>query len=61
MHKNNKKINKELSILRIQEFIKSLNEKILTLPDEVIVFPGHGSDTSVKYEKMNNPYAKENM
>ena len=41
--------------------IKSLNEKILTLPDEVIVFPGHGSDTSVKYEKMNNPYAKENM
>jgi glyoxylase-like metal-dependent hydrolase (beta-lactamase superfamily II) len=40
--------------------IESLNEKILTLPDEVHIYPGHGPDTSVKYEKTANPYAKGN-
>ncbi|QCE33816.1 MBL fold metallo-hydrolase [Acetobacteraceae bacterium] len=36
--------------------LKSIREKIFTLPDETHVFPGHGMPTSVKAEKAENPF-----
>lgn len=38
--------------------IQSLNERILPLPPETKLYPGHGSDTTVAYERNNNPYAR---
>ena len=35
---------------------KSIREKIYTLPDEVVLLPGHGPNTSVGREKATNPY-----
>lgn len=35
---------------------KSIREKILTLPPETIVLPGHGPMTSVGEEKESNPF-----
>lgn len=35
---------------------KSIREQIYTLPDETIVFPGHGPRTTVGTEKSGNPY-----
>lgn len=32
-------------------------EKILSLPDETVLYPGHGESTSVAHEKKYNPYA----
>lgn len=40
-----------------RELMDSIRNKILVLPDEVQIYPGHGPDTSVAYETANNPYA----
>jgi glyoxylase-like metal-dependent hydrolase (beta-lactamase superfamily II) len=34
----------------------SLHEKLLVLPEETTVFPGHDAATDIRYEKMFNPY-----
>lgn len=36
--------------------VAAIRHKLLTLPDETIVYPGHGPTTTVIDEKLNNPY-----
>lgn len=36
--------------------IKSIKEKLMKLPDNITVFPGHGSESSIGREKMHNPF-----
>ena len=38
--------------------IKNIKEKILILPDDVTVFPGHGGETTIGFEKTHNYYLK---
>jgi glyoxylase-like metal-dependent hydrolase (beta-lactamase superfamily II) len=35
---------------------QSIRQQIYTLPDETVVYPGHGPDTTVGAEKATNPY-----
>lgn len=37
---------------------ESIRNQLYVLPDEVIVYPGHGPKTRIGYEKMNNPFVK---
>ncbi len=37
---------------------KSIRERIYTLPDDTIVVPGHGPDTTVGREKATNPFVR---
>ncbi|GAA0983389.1 hypothetical protein ENKNEFLB_02777 [Nocardioides aquaticus] len=36
--------------------LRSLTSKVLTLPDDVVVLPGHGEQTSIGRERATNPY-----
>lgn len=36
--------------------INSIHQKLFTLPDDVIVYPGHGGTTSIGIEKRTNPF-----
>lgn len=35
---------------------KSLNKIFAMLPDETVIYPGHGEATDAEFEKKNNPY-----
>jgi glyoxylase-like metal-dependent hydrolase (beta-lactamase superfamily II) len=42
----------------MKEILRSLKTKLLTLPDETIVFPGHGSPTTIGIERETNPFLR---
>ena len=37
----------------------SICDRLLTLPDDTIVLPGHMQETTVAFEKQNNPFVQE--
>jgi len=39
-----------------QQLIDSINSKLLTLPDDTIVYPGHGPKTTIRAERQHNPF-----
>jgi len=43
-----------------QLLVKSIREKVLTLPEKTVVWPGHANRTRVGTEKKSNPFAGEN-
>ena len=36
--------------------IGSITKRLLTLPDDTVVYPGHGAPTTIGEEKRSNPY-----
>jgi hydroxyacylglutathione hydrolase len=38
--------------------VRNIREKILTLPQEVVIYPGHGPATTVGQEKKFNPFLR---
>ncbi len=39
-----------------EKIIQSLHEKVLALPDETVVIPGHGPATTIGAERESNPF-----
>ena len=35
---------------------QSIMERLFTLPDDIVVYPGHGPKTTIGFEKANNPF-----
>jgi glyoxylase-like metal-dependent hydrolase (beta-lactamase superfamily II) len=36
--------------------IASIKEKLLALPDDTVIYPGHGPSSTIKEEKLNNQF-----
>ncbi|MCC7491029.1 MAG: MBL fold metallo-hydrolase [Fimbriimonadaceae bacterium] len=39
--------------------MRSIAQQLMTLPDETVVYPGHGEATSIGEERRHNPFAAE--
>jgi hydroxyacylglutathione hydrolase len=39
-----------------QQLLDNIEQKLFALPDDCIVYPGHGPHTTIGYEKVNNPF-----
>lgn len=42
-----------------QQIQESLKTKLMTLPDQTVVICGHGRQTTIEFEKLNNPFLKD--
>ncbi|MCK4460789.1 MAG: MBL fold metallo-hydrolase [candidate division Zixibacteria bacterium] len=45
----------------LEVLLESIRSKILTLPDTVVCLPGHGPQTTVGAERVNNPFLSEDF
>lgn len=41
-----------------EQLMKSIHEKLMVLPDETIVYPGHGPSTTIGDERRGNPFLR---
>lgn len=38
--------------------LSNIRGKLYTLPDETVIYPGHGPETTIGYEKKHNPFVR---
>ena len=44
-----------------EKIMRSLHNRVLTLPDETVVVPGHGELTTIGEERRSNPFLAREM
>lgn len=44
-----------------QELYQSLTQKLKNLDEEIRVYPGHGPESTIEYEKNHNPYMSNSL
>ena len=48
----------DVMIEKQDELLDNIERKLYQLPDETIVFPGHGPGTTIGIEKTSNPFTR---
>lgn len=43
----------------LEDLIRAIKDKLMVLPDNTVVYCGHGPKTRIGFEKKNNPYLSE--
>ncbi len=43
----------------LKQLLDNIREHLLKLPDDTVVLPGHGPNTTIGHEKRENPYVGE--
>ena len=39
----------------MSDLARSIRERLLVLPEDTVVYPGHGESTTIQYERAHNP------
>lgn len=42
----------------LDQILRSIHQKLLALPEETLVYPGHGPETTIGVEKASNPFLR---
>ncbi|HEY1401485.1 MAG TPA: MBL fold metallo-hydrolase, partial [Terriglobales bacterium] len=42
----------------VEKIMRSLHQRVLALPDETVVIPGHGPKTTIGEEREGNPFLR---
>jgi glyoxylase-like metal-dependent hydrolase (beta-lactamase superfamily II) len=42
-----------------EQIMTSIKERLLTLPDDTVVYPGHGPETTIGDERRSNPFVQQ--
>jgi hydroxyacylglutathione hydrolase len=42
-----------------RKILRSIRDRLLTLPDQTTVIPGHGSNTTIAEERFSNPFLRD--
>ena len=42
----------------LEQELRSIVERLLPLPDETVVLPGHMEQTTIGFERQHNPYVQ---
>ena len=45
----------------MEVLMRSIEERLLTLPDDTVVYPGHGPRTTISNERASNPFLQGSM
>ena len=45
----------------MEQLLAGIRDKLLVLPDQTVVYPGHGGRTTIAREKRCNPYLISNL
>ena len=45
----------------MEVLMQSIEERLLTLPDDTVVYPGHGPQTTIRNERTSNPFLQGGM
>ena len=48
----------DIPYANMDDLLDSIRTKLFTLPDQTIVYPGHGKPTTIEHEKHHNPFIK---
>lgn len=46
----------DLPMCNHEDLIRNIKEKLFALPDETVVYSGHGRSTTISHEKRHNPF-----
>ncbi len=49
----------DLPMADTQQLLMSIRDELLALPDETVVFPGHGPATTIGEERASNPFLQD--